>query len=146
MKRQVEGLGFKIRLRLVRTDRMYQHWCGVRSAKVAICPNVGWFFDFFDPQPLLDPTFHGDAIYDGGVNWSLLDHDAINSAMDEASQVPAGAARWQVWADINHRITLQTPGVPWLWDNEYQIESPDVSGVLNPYTSRWDLSVTSVSD
>jgi peptide/nickel transport system substrate-binding protein len=144
VKRQVQRLGFNVRLRLVPPDRMYLQWCGVRAAKVAICPNVGWFFDYFDPQSLLQPTFHGDAIFDGGNNWSLLDKAGINHAMDHASQVPAGPARWRAWADINHKITKQAPGVPWLWDAAYQLESGDVRGVMSPYTSRWDLSFTSV--
>jgi peptide/nickel transport system substrate-binding protein len=146
VKRQVQQLGFKIRLRAVPNDRMYFRWCGVRSARVAICPNVGWFFDYFDPQSLLQPTFHGDAIFDGGSNWSLLDDPAINEAMDQAAEVLAGPARWDAWADVNHTITRQVPGVPWLWDTDYQLESADVSGVVSPYTARWDLSFTSVTD
>lgn len=144
VKRQVQRLGFNIRLRLVPQDRMYLQWCGVRAARVAICPNVGWFFDYYDPQTLLEPTFDGDAIFDGGSNWSFLDKAEINSAMDIASQVPAGPARWRAWADINHKITEQVPGVPWLWDAAYQLRSSDVRGVMSPYTSRWDLSFTSV--
>ena len=90
VKRQVQRLGFNVRLRLVRTDRMYLKWCGVRSAKVAICPNVGWFFDYFDPQSLLVPTFNGDAIFDGGNNWSLLDKAGINRAMKHARRCRPG--------------------------------------------------------
>ncbi len=145
VKRQVQQLGFRVRLRLTSTDRMYERWCGVRSAKVAICPNVGWFFDFMDPQSLLKPTFHGKAIDDGN-NWSLLDKPRINRAINRAVLVPPGAARWKAWAAVNHDITRQAPGVPYLWDTEYQAESDDVNGVINPYTSRWDLSFTSLRE
>jgi peptide/nickel transport system substrate-binding protein len=145
VKRQVQRLGFHVRLRLVSPDRMYQRWCGVRSAKVAICPNVGWFFDFMDPQSLLEPTFHGKTVDDGN-NWSFLDKRRINRAMNRAGRVPPGAARWKAWAAVNHDITRKAPGVPYLWDTVYQFESADVNGVMNPYTSGWDLSFTSLSD
>ena len=50
--------------------------------KVAICPNVGWFKDFADPQSMLDPTFNGKNILEqGNVNWPQLNDPAINAAM-----------------------------------------------------------------
>ncbi|MEA2433367.1 MAG: peptide/nickel transport system substrate-binding protein [Actinomycetota bacterium] len=147
VKRQVEELGFKIDLRLVPPDRMFTRWCGVSAAKVAICPNVGWFFDFFDPQSLLQPTFDGDAILpQGNNNWSLLDRPEINAAMDEASTLVPGSERWNAWAQINRKISEQAPGIPLLWDTVYQVESSDVVGVMNPYFSGWDLSFTSLKD
>ena len=146
VKRQVERLGFEVDLRLKPFDEMFLRWCGIRDAKVAICPNVGWFFDFFDPQSLLEPTFSGDAIDRQGfsTNWSLLDDSEIDAAMDAAAILPPGPDRTEAWADINRRITRQAPGVPWVWDSNYQVESSDVHGVMNPYFSLWDLSFTYV--
>jgi peptide/nickel transport system substrate-binding protein len=145
-KKQVEELGFDVDLRLVPPDRMYTRWCGKPAAKVAICANVGWFFDFFDPQPLLQPTFDGDAIANHPTNnWSMLDKPRINAAMDQAATLLPGADRWTAWAAINRKIAEQAPGVPYVWDTAYQVESPDVHGVMNPYTSSWDLSFTSVT-
>jgi peptide/nickel transport system substrate-binding protein len=144
VKRQVEELGFEVDLRLVPIDKVYTRWCGAPAAKVAICPNVGWFFDFFDPQSLLEPTFSGDAIRPQGNNWSLLDEPEINTAMEAAAILPPGPERYGAWADINRMITEQAPGVPWIWDTSYQVESSDVEGVMNPYFALWDLSFTSL--
>jgi peptide/nickel transport system substrate-binding protein len=124
---------------------MYTKWCGVPSAKVAICPNVGWFADFFDPESLLEPTFSGHAIRrSGSNNYSVLDDADINRAMRQASTLLPGPARWRAWAGINRMVTKQVPGIPYLWDVNYAVESPDVLGVINPYFGSWDLSFTSL--
>jgi hypothetical protein len=34
--------------------------------------------------------------------------------------------------------------VPWVWDNQANIKSPDVEGVINLFNANWDLSFTSV--
>ena len=145
VKRQVEELGFEVDLRLVPPDEMYQKYCGVPAARVAICPNVGWFIDFMDPQSLLEPTFSGDHIRPGEnlANWSLLDRPKINEAIDEAALV-SGPERYDAWAEVNHMITALAPGIPYIWDINYALESADVEGVMNPYTATWDLSFTSL--
>src|SRR3712207_7591205 len=57
--------------RKVPQDTLYTKFCGVPKSNYVICPNVGWFKDFTDPQSLLEPTFKGDAIKpQGNVNWS----------------------------------------------------------------------------
>src|SRR3712207_9031532 len=77
--------------RKVPQDTLYTKFCGVPKSNYVICPNVGWFKDFPDPQSLLEPTFKGDAIKpQGNVNWSLLDNDEIDQAMTEASVIRAG--------------------------------------------------------
>jgi peptide/nickel transport system substrate-binding protein len=145
VKRGVEALGFDVHLKLVPPDEMYTKWCGVPSAKVAICPNVGWFADFFDPESLLEPTFSGHAIRrSGSNNYSVLDDADINRAMRQASTLLPGPARWRAWAGINRMVTKQVPGIPYLWDVNYAVESPDVLGVINPYFGSWDLSFTSL--
>ena len=52
---QFEKLGFKLNFRKVPQDTLYTKFCGVPEGEVAICPNVGWFKDFNDPQSLLEP-------------------------------------------------------------------------------------------
>ncbi|MFN2539252.1 MAG: ABC transporter substrate-binding protein [Mycobacteriales bacterium] len=143
--RQVKKLGFKVDLRLVPPDEMYQRWCGVPAAKVAICPSVGWFMDFPDPQSLLEPTFSGGAIRPThNVNWSLLDVPRINAAIEAAAILPPGSDRYRAWAEVNRMIVEQAPGIPYLWDTSYAFSSADVAGVMNPYYSTWDLSFTSI--
>ena len=145
VKRQIEELGFKVEMKLVAPDEMFIEWCGVRRARVAICPNVGWFIDFMDPQSLLEPTFSGDRIGSGenNANWSFLDRPKINDAIKEAALV-SGPERFGAWAEVNHMITALAPGIPYLWDVNYQLESPDVEGVMNPYSATWDLTFTSL--
>ena len=79
-------LGFQLNFRKVPQDTLYTKFCGVPKAKVAICPNVGWFKDFTDPESMLEPTFDGKAIKPAGnVNWSQLNDTAINDAMAKAA-------------------------------------------------------------
>ena len=49
-----------------------------------ICPNVGWFRDFTDPQSVLEPTFKGAAIKpQGNVNYGMLKDPAIDDGDDQ---------------------------------------------------------------
>ena len=83
---EFEKLGFKMKFRKVPHDTMYTKFCGVPKAQPQICPTVGWFKDFTDPESMLEPTFDGKAIKPAGnVNWSQLDDPEINEAMEEAA-------------------------------------------------------------
>jgi peptide/nickel transport system substrate-binding protein len=142
---QLQNLGFKLNFRIVPQDTLYTKFCGVPKANVAICPNVGWFKDFSDPQSMLDATFNGNNILQqGNVNWPQLNDPAINAAMKKASIVPVGKARNEAWAKINHMIAEQAPAVPWIWDKTALVASKDVQGVANGYYTTHDLSFTSM--
>ncbi|HVL97329.1 MAG TPA: ABC transporter substrate-binding protein [Solirubrobacteraceae bacterium] len=138
-------LGFKLNFRQVPQDTLYTKFCGVPERKVAICPNVGWFKDFQDPESMLQPTFSGEAIKPAGnVNWSQLDVPEINDAMKEAALLPQGDERNQAWAEINKQIVAQAPGIPYVWDDSFQLASRDLNAVMNGYYTTWDLSFSSV--
>jgi peptide/nickel transport system substrate-binding protein len=142
---QMEQLGFKLNFRIVPQDTLYTKFCGVPSQKVAICPNVGWFKDFADPQSMLDATFNGKNILaQGNVNWPQLDDPAINKAMTDASTLPVGPQRNQAWAKINHMIAEQAPAIPWIWDKTASVGSKDVNQVVNGYYTAHDLNFTSL--
>jgi len=142
---QMEALGFKLNFRIVPQDTLYTKFCGVPKADVAICPNVGWFKDFADPQSMLDATFNGkNILQQGNVNWPQLNVPAINNAMKAASTVPVGTERNKAWAKINHQIAEQAPGIPWIWDKTALVQSKDVNGVANGYYTTHDLSYTSI--
>jgi peptide/nickel transport system substrate-binding protein len=142
---QMEQLGFKLNFRIVPQDTLYTKFCGVPSQKVAICPNVGWFKDFADPQSMLDATFNGkNILQQGNVNWPQLDLPAINDAMKTASTVPVGPERNQAWAKINHMIAEQAPAIPWIWDKTASVGSKDVNQAVNGYYTTHDLSFTSI--
>ncbi|MEA2304904.1 MAG: peptide/nickel transport system substrate-binding protein [Solirubrobacteraceae bacterium] len=142
---QFTKLGFKLQFRIVPQDTLYTKFCGVPSQKVAICPNVGWFKDFTDPQSMLDATFNGNNILQqGNVNWPQLDVPAINDAMKAAATTPVGTERNKAWAKINDMIIGQAPAIPWIWDKTALIASKDVKQVPNGYTTVQDLSFSSL--
>jgi peptide/nickel transport system substrate-binding protein len=142
---QIENLGFKLNFRIVPQDTLYTKFCGVRKENVPICPNVGWFKDFADPQSMLDPTFNGNNILEqGNVNWPQLNVPAINQAMKDAAVVPVGPERNKAWAKIGHMIAEQAPAIPWLWDKTALVNSKDVVAVANGYYTTHDLSYTSI--
>jgi len=137
-------LGFKLNFRKVPQDTLYTKFCGIPKAKVAICPNVGWFKDFTDPESMLEPTFDGKAIKPAGnVNWSQLNNPEINKAMADAA-LKAGDERNKAWADINKMIVEQAPGIPYTWDDSFNLESKNVNAVMNGYNTTWDLSFSSL--
>jgi peptide/nickel transport system substrate-binding protein len=142
---QMEQLGFKLNFRIVPQDTLYTKFCGVPSQKVAICPNVGWFKDFPDPQAMLDATFNGDNILQqGNVNWPQLDVPAINEAMKKAAVAKVGAERSQAWAKVNHMIAEQAPAIPWIWDKTASVGSENVNQVVSTYYTTHDLNFTSL--
>jgi peptide/nickel transport system substrate-binding protein len=145
VKQELEDLGFHLRLRVVAEDTMATRFCGVPEARVAVCPNLGWYRDFSDAESMLLPLFNGDTIIAAGnVNMSQLDVPEINAAMARASRAPAGRARTAAWAQINHDVMAQAPVIPILWSESVQAASADVRGVMNGYTTMWDLTFSSV--
>jgi peptide/nickel transport system substrate-binding protein len=142
---QLQKMGFKLNYRKVPQDTLYTKFCGVPKSNYVICPNVGWFKDFTDPQSLLEPTFKGDAIKpQGNVNWSMLDNKEINDAMTKASLVEAGPDRNKAWADINKMIVEQAVAIPYAWDDNVTLWSKDVDGAMNAYFSGPDFSFTTL--
>jgi peptide/nickel transport system substrate-binding protein len=138
---QLNKLGFTLNFRKVPQDTLYTRFCNVPRSGYVICPNVGWFRDFTDPQSVLEPTFKGAAIKpQGNVNVPMLDNQEIDDAMTKASTIPAGPERNEAWAEINRMIVAQAPVIPYSWDDSFQLASKDVQGVINGYTTTWDLS------
>jgi len=141
---EFEKLGFKTDFRKVPRDTMYTKFCGVPNQEPNVCPSVGWFKDFTDPESMLEPTFDGKAIKPAGnVNWSQLNDSDINNAMAQAA-LKSGGERNQAWADVNKLVVGQAPGVPYIWDDSFQIQSQDMNAVMNGYYTTWDLSFSSI--
>jgi peptide/nickel transport system substrate-binding protein len=142
---QLNGLGFKLNFRIVPHDTMYSKFCDVPKSAVAVCPNVGWFKDFSDPQSMLDATFNGNNILQSNnVNWPQLDVPAINQAMKDAATTAVGPERNKAWAKINHMIAEQAPAIPWIWDKTALVNSKDVVAVANGYYTTHDINYTSL--
>ena len=142
---QFQKLGFKLNFRLTTQDTMYTKFCNVPKAAVVICPNVGWQKDFNDGQTILDPTFNGkNIVQENNSNWPQLNVPEINKAIDDAALIDNLDERNQAWGDVDTQITEQAPAVPWVWDNQANIASADVAGVINKFNANWDLSFTSL--
>jgi peptide/nickel transport system substrate-binding protein len=141
---QLQKMGFKLNYRKVPQDTLYTKFCGVPSSKYVICPNVGWFKDFTDPQSMLEPTFKGSAIKpQGNVNWSLLKDPKIDDAMTKAS-LATGEDRNKQWAAVNKMIVEQAVAIPYVWDDNVNLWSKDVTSVMNAYFAGPDLNYTSL--
>ncbi|MCW2996226.1 MAG: hypothetical protein JWQ18_3721, partial [Conexibacter sp.] len=133
-KAQLEKLGFKIRLRLVPQDAVYNDWCQVPAKKVAVCGGAGWFKDFADPQSMLEPVFAGYTIPKSGLNNNMaqLRDPKVDAAMKKAILL-GGEERLKAWGDIDKMITGDAPAIPFVWDKTTLIRSKDVLGVANGY-------------
>jgi peptide/nickel transport system substrate-binding protein len=144
-EQQLNEMGFKTKLRLVTRDTMYTKFCNVPASGVNVCPSVGWFKDFNDPQTMLDVTFNGENIVPSqNSNWPELDVPEINKAIDDATLLTDPAERAQGWADVNKMITEQAPAIPYMWDYTTAMVSPNVRGVQNGYSTTWDWNFTSI--
>jgi peptide/nickel transport system substrate-binding protein len=142
---QFQKLGFQLNFRTAPQDTLYTKFCNVPKAQVVICPNVGFQKDFFDPQSLLDPVFNGKNILPANnSNWSQLNVPSINEAMTKAAALPAGPERNNAWGEIDKMVTEQAPAIPFIWDKVPTVESSNVRGVVNEYSTSWDLNFTSL--
>lgn len=141
----LKQLGFKVRYRQVPHDVMYSKFCQVPKAKVNVCPNTGWGKDFFDAESMLFPTFYGKNIVpSGNVNYPQLNDPKINADMDKARALTDQAERDKAWAAIDDEITAGAYVVMWIWDNDVNIRSKNVSGVQNKFNASWDVTYTSL--
>ncbi|HEX8066723.1 MAG TPA: ABC transporter substrate-binding protein [Thermoleophilaceae bacterium] len=142
---QLEKLGFKLTYRQVPHATMLSKFCGVPKAAVALCPNLGWGKDFYDSQSMVDPVFNGKNIVEtGNANYAQLDDPELNAAMDKAETLTEVTARAKAWGEIDKRVTELAPVVPWLWDNQVNIRSSNVKGVVNAFNSSYDLTFSSL--
>jgi peptide/nickel transport system substrate-binding protein len=144
-EQQLNEMGFKTKLRLLTQDTLYTKFCNFPKSEVHVCPSVGWAQDFADPQTMLDPTFNGDNILESGnVNWPELDVPELNDKINAAKLVTDPAERATAWAEVNHDIMAQAPVIPYMWDYQSVVASPNVRGVQNGYSTTWDWNFTSL--
>ncbi len=144
-KSQLEELGFDVNLQKVTHDIMYTKFCSAPSNAPQVCPNVGWLKDFNDGESMLDPTFNGENIVpENNSNWPQLNVPAINKAIDKATLVTDPQERAAAWGQVDDMISAQAPAIPYIWDDQANIQSADVAGVINKANANWDLSFTSL--
>lgn len=145
VKSQLEELGFDVDLQKVTHDIMYTKFCSTPSNAPQVCPNVGWLKDFNDGQSMLDPTFNGENVVpENNSNWPQLDVSEVNKAINDAALVDDQEERNQAWGDVDTMIGEQAPAIPYIWDDQANIQSADVAGVINKANANWDLAFTSL--
>jgi len=142
---QLEELGFNVDYQKVTHDIMYTKFCSVPENAPQVCPNVGWLKDFNDGQSMLDPTFNGDnVVAENNSNWPQLDVPEINDAINAAKLIDDLDERNQAWADVDAMIMEQAAFIPYIWDDQANIQSTDVAGVISKANANWDLAFTSL--
>ena len=125
---------------------MYTKFCSVPSNAPDVCPNVGWLKDFNDGQSMIDVTFNGDNDRPGEQLQLAAAQRAGDQQGDRRGHDWSTTRRSadQAWGDVDTMINEQAPAVPWVWDNQANIASADVAGVINKSNANWDLSFTSL--
>lgn len=145
VKSQLEQLGFKVNFQKVTHDIMYTKFCSTPSNAPDVCPNVGWLKDFNDGQSMLDPTFNGaNVVPENNSNWPQLNDPKINKAIDDATLITDPEERNQAWADVDDMVTSTAAAIPYIWDDQANIQSANVAGVINKANANWDLGFTSL--
>ena len=144
---ELAKLGFDVDARLVSSDTAYTKFCEVPKSNYNVCATTGWLKDFIDPLTILDVTFSGENLLPtNNVNWPQLDVPAVNQAIKEARLVFDPGERAQAWGEIDRQIMALAPAVPYIWDNQPNIRSANVNGVLNLFNSQYDVSFTSLKN
>ena len=118
-------MGFKLNYRKVPQDTLYTKFCGVPKSNYVICPNVGWFKDFTDPQSLLEPTFKGDAIKpQGNVNWTHAGRQGDQRRDDEGAR-SSRPARAQPGLGRHQQDDRRAgaSAIPYVWDDNINLWS-----------------------
>ena len=135
-KSQLEAMGFKVNFQKVTHDIMYTKFCSVPANAPDVCPNVGWLKDFNDGQAMLDVPFNGEHDHPGEQLQLAAAQRAGGQQGDRRRPrlIDDPARAPQAWGDVDTLISEQAPAVPWVWDNQANIASSDVAGVINKST------------
>ena len=142
---QFEKLGFKLNFRVVPQDTLYTKFCSVPASKYAICPNVGFFKDYYDAQTLLEPTFSGKAINpSNNSNWPMLNDPKVNDLIAKANTIAPGPERDKAWAQVNLAVTALAPAIPFVWDQQPIVWSKNVQMVVDDYANSPFMAFLSV--
>jgi peptide/nickel transport system substrate-binding protein len=148
VKDALTELGFNVKLVLVDQSVMYAKYCGVPAAEVDACPEVGWIRDFADPQTILYVPFWGPAITPtNNSNWGQVNNPQINAAMVAASKIVSPTAAADAWAKVDDMLVDQAVAIPWIFDDQPNIESADVRGINDLWdVGEWDYGFTSLDN
>ena len=114
--------------------------CQDPTKKAALCPSVGWGFDYADAGTYGEPLFGSVGI--GSSNYSNLgaspadlakwgysvtDVASVDDMVAKCSPMPIGQDRVACWAEVDKYLVEEVaPWVVWLFDNNVVITGPRV--------------------
>lgn len=145
---ELRKLGFRVDQVVVPNNDMYPEYCtvpgrevdGRRVAVYGSAPN--WQPEIMHPSAMLEPLFASWAIRPrGNNNYAQLNDPDVDAAMRRAMELE-GAAAASAWAEVDRAVTAAAPGVPFVWERTTHLKSRNVRGVMNRYTSLWDVTHT----
>jgi peptide/nickel transport system substrate-binding protein len=141
VRRNLQRLGFRVRLRAVSFNRMVDG-CSRPSSRIHMCPFFGWYSDFADAQTVIDPLFNGANILPrGNNNMAQLNVAPVNQAIESAKALIDPQARAQAWAAIDRQLVDLAPGVVLFYPRNAAIRSRNVTGQVSRLLGGlWDLS------
>jgi peptide/nickel transport system substrate-binding protein len=84
------------------------------------------------------------VVPENNSNWPQLDVPEINKAIDDAALIDDPTERAKAWAEVDDMVTAQAPAIPYIWDDQANIQSANVAGVINKANANWDLAFTSL--
>ncbi len=144
-KDQLEQLGFKVQFQPVEHSLMYTKFCSIPSNQPDVCPNVGWIKDWNDPEGFFVIPWYGPSINpDNNSNWAQFDDPEVNKKIDEARLVSDPDERAQVFGELDRLVMSKAAVLPWVFDNDVVVRSPDVNLVMNLFNALVDISYTSI--
>jgi peptide/nickel transport system substrate-binding protein len=145
VRRSLQRLGFRVRVRAVSFDRMLGS-CERPSSRIHMCPFFGWYRDFADAETVIDPLFNGaNIVPTGNNNVAQLNVAPVNQAIEAAKALIDPQARAQAWAAIDRQLVDFAPGVVLFYPRVAAIRSRNVTGQVNSLVGGlWDLSFTAV--
>jgi peptide/nickel transport system substrate-binding protein len=93
----------------------------------------------------MDPTYTGEnMVPDNNSNGPQLTDPKNNKAIDAARLVDDPAERADAWAQVDDMVTATAAAIPYIWDDQANIQSANVAGVINKANANWDLAFTSL--
>jgi ABC-type oligopeptide transport system substrate-binding subunit len=112
--------------------------CDDPGSHFGLCPSVGWFADYADPNSFGLPLFHSSGI--GSANYALLGAtpELLRKNGYEVTEVPTvdpqieacaleqvGETRADCWAEFDRYLMEETAAIiPWIQDQDVRIAGP----------------------
>ena len=141
---EFDKLGFKLNFRKVPQDTLYTKFCDMPEGEGRDLP-----------ERRLVQGLHRSGV-DARADVRRQGDQARRQRQLVAARRPGDQrGDGQGGADVRRRaqpgvgrhqqeVVAQAPGIPYVWDDSFQLASKDLSAVMNGYSTTWDLTYSSV--